>query len=211
MAAAEAVSRRKAGSANRRVNFSRIAARLGISDRSELVAAVAEKVGVAPEFLTTMRDIYPGLPQPEPGAPDVYGETVTLAPGVGLRSPEGALWERYTWGRFREGRKGKLNTEDLGSIELRCAQEGVDDQFENHRSVERLLGGEYIVERGESWQKGVHFGDCYVRIPRGGLRKAVRQIEAAGGEVDIVDVVHSGRGLTDEESRWARKRFQVED
>ena len=100
--------------------------------------------------------------------------------------------------------------EDLGSIELRCAQEGVDDQFENHERVEHLLGGDFVVVRGESWQKGEHYGDCYVRVPRGQLREVVARIEAAGGEVDIVDAEHQGRGLTAEELDWAETLFQVE-
>lgn len=104
----------------------------------------------------------------------------------------------------------RVQEADLGSIELRCAQEGVDDQFENHENVEYLLGGRYIVERQESWQDGEHYGDCYVRVPRGKLRAAVRDIEAAGGEVDIIDAVFEGRGLTEEELAWARRRWTVE-
>ena len=103
-----------------------------------------------------------------------------------------------------------LPTQDLGSIELRCAQEGVDDQFENHERVEMELPAAFLVERQESWQKGEHYGDCYVRVPRGRLREAVARIEAAGGEVDIVDAVFEGRGLTDEELDWATPLFQVE-
>jgi hypothetical protein len=105
--------------------------------------------------------------------------------------------------------KGQQNKqEDLGSIELRCAQEGVDDdQFENHERVERVLGGVYAVDRQESWQKGEHYGDCYVRIPRGNLRSAVHAIQALGAEVDIVDAVHAGQGFTDEELDWAESMF----
>ena len=101
--------------------------------------------------------------------------------------------------------------EDLGSIELRCAQEGVDDQFPIHERIERVLGGTYIVDRQESWQKGEHYGDCYVRVPRGRLREAVVAIEALGGEVDIIDAVHKGHGFDEVELAWARaQRHTVE-